>query len=1053
MTIKKEANSWIKSKEAFPLNANKPREWKTIIKLPASQPRKMNETTWQNLLPSYAQMLSEVIESIVDSAHPFEHQEKAIKHLLRITNQKGKNDLIINGGTFSGKSLSFIVPGIVKQLNEETDFMVIFYPSKQLLIDQFERVKEYLVKLEEKSGVRLTCKMYSGDTGRTNANNELQYRELFETEQNPPNILLAIFDKFWYQLITGKKNPLLDKIITSQYIVFDEIHAFEGFAAAIIKSFTKVHKIKNPKSQIILSSATIDNVEGFRDDFIPSAKIITCPPVRGEQEFRGTTIEQTVTLLAEIWGEFEAMPGKFCLVFLDSKDDIEFLTERLCKKLSQENPYFDTETIAMIHADLPYNQRKKILDEIRKGSKNIIRILLSSSVLELGVNIPNVQVVVNIGIPITQKDGIVQRFGRNRSVPGEKRVNIFIFDLEKKRDSFYWNHNEILAEILETNACNPILYPKQNPKILAGLIILHLRYGITDFEDIMKFFLDKGTTVYEHARLQYTKLVSFMVLKKEQGKILFTSQGENILLEQAKKQNVLVPFSIRAIKTNWTIQKDQSISSDWHSNQTSSLGKISPGDVLRKGLPGNIIFRNKKQFLVTDFNHYQKIINVKPLIARDQSFSSATRLTNRLFEPKITTGVFSKTVKGTKLVDINFGQVFIQRKPFAIVNSSPEELAVNYLEKGKKKTYFWQELTLQQSDEFAITENSDGVLFTLKTDLPKTKELTTKKILEYLGRILQIEIENVLSIPTNEFAIAYNSNQLTLYDKGDPNGNSEYLFLHLQKIALGALERLSDCSCVRGCENCYGEIIGLLPKGMKDCLKILINDLIMISGTEFDEEMPQEIPPQQLYFHENKIIALSDIHLGSDLCYQEEFFEAIVKLSKEADILIINGDLLDKASEDGWEIFNQFRALAIREGFWTKLVLIRSSSIHDGNLDQFSGFLHQDYALLEIGSEQVLFVHGNKIGIDPAIVQSASPELAAQQAKKNLIKPGRQWLPCISTDTHLVIGHLHYRFFNERYRVYGLGHWLKKGKERHQKCYLVLDSTNNLDKLQLQSYS
>ncbi|MGC9778324.1 MAG: DEAD/DEAH box helicase [Candidatus Heimdallarchaeota archaeon] len=1053
MTTKEKVNSWSKRKEAFPFEAEKPREWVTIHKLPMSQPRKMNEITWQNLLPSYAQMLAEVIESVVGSAHPFEHQEQAIKHLLRTTNKKKITDLIINGGTFSGKSLSFIVPGIVKQLNEETDFVVIFYPSKQLLLDQFERVKEYLVKLEERSGVRLTCKMYSGDIGKTSDTNQAQQRELIETEQNPPNILLATFDKFWYHLITGKKNPLIEKIITSQYIVFDEIHAFEGFAAAIIKGFIKVHKIKNPQSQIILSSATIDNVERFRDDFLPSANIITCPPVRGEQEFLGTTVDHTVSLLAELWEELEAMPGKFCLVFLDSKEDIEFLTERLCKKLKQKYPYFDSETVAMIHADLPYNQRKKILDETRKESRNIIRILLSSSVLELGVNIPNVQVVINVGIPITQKDGIVQRFARNRSVPGEKRVNVFIFDLAKKRDSFYWNHKEILAGILETNACNPILYPRQNPKILAGLIILHLRYGITNFEEIMKFFLDESVHVYEHARLQYTKLVSLMVLKKEQGKILFTSQGGNILLEQAKKKNVLVPFSIRAIKTNWSIKQIQGISSDWHTNQTTNLGKISSLDVLKKGLPGNIIVRNKQQFLITDIDHHRKIIFVKPLITRDQSFSSANRLTNRLYDPKMTIGVFPKTVKGTKLVDINFGQVFIQRRPVAIVNSSLEELALNHIETGKKKTYFWQELTQQQSDEFAITEKSDGVVFTLKTDLPKTKELTTKKILEYLGKILQIEIENVLSIPANEFAIAYNSNQLALSDKGDPNGNSEYLFLHLQKIAMQALKRLSDCSCARGCKNCYGEIIGLLPEGMKDYLKILINDLVGISGAEFHEELLEEIPPTQLNSHENKIIAFSDIHLGSELCYQEEFFKAITQLSKEADILIINGDLLDKASENGWDIFNRFRALAIKEGFWTKLVLIRSSSIHDGNLDQFSGFLHQDYALLEIGSKQVLFVHGNKIGINPAIVKSDAPEVAAQQAKKDLVKHGRLWLPTITSDTHLVIGHLHYRFYNERYRVYGLGYWMKKGKERHQKCLMIIDSTNELDTIQLQTYS
>ena len=141
--------------------------------------------------------------------------------------------------------------------------------------------------------------------------------------------------------------------------------------------------------------------------------------------------------------------------------------------------------------------------------------------------------------------------------------------------------------------------------------------------------------------------------------------------------------------------------------------------------------------------------------------------------------------------------------------------------------------------------------------------------------------------------------------------------------------------------------------------------------------------------------------------------------------------------------------IAIREDFWSKLVFIRSSSIQDGNLEQFSGFLHQDYALLEISSEQVLFVHGNKIGLDANLAQKVGVEVAVIQAKKELIATSRSWLPKLTDETHLVIGHLHIRFYNERFRVYGLGHWLKKGNPYHQKVVLVLNSLNNLDMIRL----
>lgn len=1038
--------------EKFPLKTSKRREWATIHQQPPSLPQKELEVCWQDILPNCAQALAEVIESVVGSSHPYRHQKQALDYLLESTAKQVNTGLVINGGTYSGKSLSFSIPGIVKLIGKETDFIVVFYPSKQLLLDQFEHMKEYLVKLEEASGLRLTCKDYSGDTGRTTGSNIAlageQQTELIDIEQNPPNILLATFDKVWYQLIAGKKTPLMRKIMASQYLVFDEIHAFGGFAAAIIKGFIKVHQKKNPDCQVILSSATIDNVESFRDDFLSRAKIITCPPVRGDLETLGTTVEHAVSILAELWVELVNIAGKFCLVFLDSKEDIELLSTALAQKLATEHQFFDEETIAMIHADLPYYERKKILDEVRKEHNNIIRMLFSSSVLELGVNLPNVQVVVNIGIPITQKDGIVQRMARNRSSPGDRRVNIFMFNLNEQRDAFYYHHQGILSKILETNACNPILYPRQNHTILAGLIILHLRYGFSQFNDLMQFFLVDGDAVCQLARQQYTKLVSQMVLKKEYGKVLFTSQGENLLKEQAMKNNPLIPFSIRAISDSYAIKQKTGLLSSMGEDNEVQIGKISVRDVLRRGLPGNIIIRNRQKYLVTEIDRHDKSIFVNRFVTEEQNLFSQRR--NRLLDPTITVGVFSKKVLGTKMLEVSFGQLVIRRRPIAIANFSSKTRFQKKVRVPAEYPFFWQELSPQEVEEFVIKEESEGLVLTLKTDLSNNRNLSTKKVLEYLGKILQVEIEAVLSIPATELELVCNDNQIALYDKGGANGNSAYVFSLFQRVAQQSLEHLVECSCSDGCKDCYGEILGLLPKGLKAILQTLIKDLTGMVGLT-DVSIPQEISHSQINDEKSRIIVLSDIHLTNDHCFQEEFFEALSDLSKKVDILLINGDLLDKTSEEGWLVFQQLRAQALKEGFWSKLVFIRSSTIHDGNLEQFSGFLHQDYTQFEIGSERVLFVHGNKVGINSAIVRNVGAERAAIQAKKDLIQHGRSWLPEITKETHLVFGHLHTRFYNERFRVYGLGHWTRKGASFDQQCVMVLSSCFS-DTLRLFSY-
>ncbi|MBN1329167.1 MAG: DEAD/DEAH box helicase [Candidatus Heimdallarchaeota archaeon] len=1044
MAIRENMDFW-SSDEKFPLTTSIRRQWKHIHKHPPSQPQKEIDVCWHDILPCYSQALADVIESIVGGKHPYQHQKLAIDYLLGSTARKETNkDLIINGGTYSGKSLSFSVPGIVKLLGNETDFIVIFYPSKQLLLDQYEHIKEYLVKLYESSGVRLTCEVYSGDTGKITTGHDTfvgnKEMELKVLEQHPPNILLATFDKVWYQLITRKKAPLIEKIMTCQYIVFDEIHAFEGFAAAIIRGFIKVHKKKNPKCQVTLSSATIDKVNAFRDDFLPKAKIITCPPVRGECITLGTTIEHTVSFLAEQWFELEKKPGKFCLVFLDSKEDIELLSAKLTQKLAEEHPSFDEESIAMIHADLDYYDRKKILEEVRKEQNNVIRILLSSSVFELGVNLPNVLTVVNIGIPITQKDGIIQRLARNRSNPEERRVNVFIFDLNNRRDAFYWNHKEILSEIIETNACNPILYPKQNSMIFAGMIMLHLRYGFSDFGEIMESFRKDGEVMYCLARQQYTKLASLTVLKKEHGKVLLTSQGENILKKSELKNKSLIPFFIRAINTSYTIKLQ--------GNNEMQIGKITIKDVLRRGLPKNIIIRNRQKYIVTEIDHYNKNIYVKKLVADKHEY--LTQKSNLLLNPIISMKPFSKKVLGTKLIEVTFGNMVIHHRPLAISNYNTEDCKQKKAQPLADQYFFWEELTSEEIEEYAYEEESEGLLLTLRTDFTKEINLSSKKVLEYLGKILQIEVETVLSIPASELELVDNDNQVALYDKGGANGNTAYVFSLFKRVANKTLERLESCLCANGCESCYGEILGLFPKGLKEVLKKLVSDLADMVGLE-DDIILQEFEQLEINTQESRIIALSDIHLTSEYCFEKEFFNALPTLAKIADILVINGDLIDKASKEGWRAFQQLRTKAIREGFLSKLVFIRSSTIHDGNLEHFSGFLHQDYAQFEIGSERVLFVHGNKIGINPTIVKSLGAERAAQQAKQDLIKFGRIWLPDVTAETHLVIGHLHTRFYNERSRVYGIGHWTCIGSPYDQQTVMILDSSYQ-DTLKLFKY-
>ncbi|MBN1329115.1 MAG: DUF1998 domain-containing protein [Candidatus Heimdallarchaeota archaeon] len=640
---------------------------------------------------------------------------------------------------------------------------------------------------------------------------------------------------------------------------------------------------------------------------------------------------------------------------------------------------------------------------------------------------------------------------RNRSRPGERRVNIFLFDLTNPRDLFYWENLETLQTILETNACNPILYSRQNTKVLAGLLILQLRYGINDFKQIMSFFLKEGIQTHELARQQYTKMYCSKVLRKEKGKLLFTGEGEDILVQQIKRNNILVPFSIRAISTDWTIQVQEGTNTfDFHES-AKQLGKISSKDVLKKGLPGNSITRNKQHYLVTSIDHQQKSVQVKRFFIEPKTRLESSIPANRLYDPIITAGVFPKKYSGRSQT-ILFGQLTITRKAKAIANANPERIVVKNTEQNHNHLFNWQELTEKESEELALVEQVEGISITPSISLQSMKKLNQKLILKLFGEILLLEAEIVLSIPANEFRLAFNDIQLAIYDKGEANGNAEYLYQNLEEVAAQGLRRLQDCPCERGCKHCYGEMLGLLPEGAKSCLIAVMRGIgEENNGKDLKDNLEEEKTIQENY-QDEEIISLSDIHLTSEHCYEEEFYQAVSSLSKQADIIIINGDLLDKPSDAGKKAFERLQNLALKEGFWSKLVFIRSSSIHDANIEQAASALYLDYVLIETPAGEVLFVHGNKIGIDPGEVKISTAEQAAIEAKNKLIQIGRSWLPRVTKETHLVIGHLHERFYNERWRVYGLGHWTKKGSDYHQKCLMVIEPTKTHNVIRLKNY-
>lgn len=745
--------------------------------------------------------LGEIAAKITGSEYPYIHQQKTIESLL--SEETKQRPIILKGGTGSGKSLAFLLPAISLILQGTIDFAVVFYPMKQLIEDQFHNLKKILNAIYKKTGKVITAKTYHGEQGLDDEEKVAWEKELLETEDHPPNILLATFDKVYYQLMhcQEKKCQLHKKIMTAPYLVFDEIHAMKGLPASYIHYFIQSHKLKTD-CRIVLSTATIAEAERFAQKFLQpkmesteklDITIIESNPVRGTIHVRAIMMESFLPLLSMV--EKELPEGTVAFVFVDSKRKIEEYASKLGLKLHKDQAIYDSGKICVLHANLHQKIRKQALIDVRAGK---VKFVITSAVSELGLDLNNIATIINVGWPVSGKDGLLQRIARDRSKPGERKAAYLVFDLENPRDKLYYSNLSIIKEILEEYQCTPIRYPERNQKVITTTIILQLVYGNKNYSNIISFF---GPELRETVEKCITVLLSHAIIQKN-GQIL------SLVETNTKAYKKLIASSIRAIAKNWVV-----IFQGGELRRT--LGFLSQDEVLRGGMRRNILLLNKIPYLVTKFDKKKKEISVVlATLPKKELYIPG----NVLAPPSFRMGLYSKKKRVTSGLEFQLGEIIVAKNPKLISTCSPNN-----------KNYF-QLLPVEGSEIISNTleEKSFGFLVDIarifQDPLLSHISAKTKELLACLSLVLKTQIELTLQIPQSEIVVAYNEHQFVVFDKGGENGNVQHVFKELSTVIKLAINRLDECNCLDGCEKCFGrDFTKQLPFGKS---KIIIKQAL-----------------------------------------------------------------------------------------------------------------------------------------------------------------------------------------------------------------------------------
>jgi DEAD/DEAH box helicase domain-containing protein len=315
-------------------------------------------------------------------------------------------DVVIVTPTASGKTLCYNLP-ILNAILECSDSRALYlFPTKALAQDQLAELHDLNQRLENRFGVFT----YDGDTPSDARKAIREKGHIVLT--NPDMLHTGILPHHtrWTRLFENLR-----------YIVIDELHTYRGVFGShlcnVLRRLRRIARFYGREAQFICSSATIANpgelaarlleadVEVLNANGAPAAEktfVFYNPPVVN----RALGIRRSyISESARVAQEFLKQELQ-TIVFANSR----LHTELLLTYLQQANPRAPgkPETIRGYRGGYLPNERR----EIERGLRDArVRGVVSTSALELGIDVGSLDAVVMAGYPGTIA-GTWQRAGR-----------------------------------------------------------------------------------------------------------------------------------------------------------------------------------------------------------------------------------------------------------------------------------------------------------------------------------------------------------------------------------------------------------------------------------------------------------------------------------------------------------------------------------------------------------------------------------------------------------------------------------------------------------------
>jgi len=458
-------------------------------------------------------------KEIVKSLHPLvkewfftKFKSFSLAQLYGVMHIWERKNILISAPTGGTKTLTaflsilnYLVGLAEKNELEEKVYAVYVSPLKALSNDIYKNLVEPLAEIEEiakEKKIKLQKIKISLRTGDTSS------KERQGMLKKSPHILITTPESLGIVLATKK---FVEYFKAVEFFIIDEIHSLANKRGVLLSLSLELLQSMSviPATRIGLS-ATIEPIEemarfltGNRDcliakvDFTKKLDVKVISPIRfGDYEAyedieAGKVNSEMYRLLDEL-----IESSRTTLIFTNTRAG----TERVVHYLKERFPDKYTENIGAHHGSLSKEHRFELEERLRKGE---LKVVVTSTSLELGIDIGYIDLVILLGSPKSVARAI-QRIGRSGHKLHETAKGRFVV---MDKDDLV-ECGVMLKDILEKKV-DRVQIPKNCLDVLAQKIYGMAIFKIWDVDEMFKT-IKKSYCYSELSREDFFSVVSYL---------------------------------------------------------------------------------------------------------------------------------------------------------------------------------------------------------------------------------------------------------------------------------------------------------------------------------------------------------------------------------------------------------------------------------------------------------------------------------------------------------------------------------------------------------------